>query len=109
MNHGDNVIQNTAQMIGSKGVDYLTTGTLTYAYDLNNRGWYGFTVNEAAVVTAATFRDKDGTAISFSPNWYNVTLAAGAWIPAGKSSYAGKFVWITSITLSSGSILLYRD
>lgn len=109
MSHGDNVIQNTAQMLGTKGCDYLTTGSLTFVNDVNNKGWYGFQVNETAVVSAVTFKDKDGTTVSFTPTWLSKSLSAGAWIPAGKSSYAGRFVWMTAVTVDSGSILLYRD
>ena len=110
MLHGENVIQNTAEAIGSKGVDYATTGTTLFAYSDNHPGWYGFVINEDAVIDTAIFRDKGGDTTTISQSWFDVTLKSGMWIPSGNSSQAGgEDVWITSITVTSGSILLYRS
>jgi hypothetical protein len=109
MTHGDNVIKNTAQALGTVGVDYATTGTTVFAYSVNHPGWYGFVVNADAVIDTATFKDKDGNTTTVSQSWFDVTLSQGMWIPSGNSSQAGgEDVWITSITVTSGSILLYR-
>ena len=103
---------NTARAVGSSGVDYLTTGTLTYVTQWpsnKSTGWYSFVVAEAATVTAVTFKSISG--ITLTPEetvtWLNVELAAGSYIPAGYIT--GEDAYISAITLSGGVINLYLD
>jgi len=101
---------NTARAVGSSGADYLATGTLTYAteWPLNtSKGWYAFVVVTAATLSAVSFVDSTGTALTKTPTWKSVSLPAGTYIPAG--FIAGKDAYISAITLSGGAIILYLD
>jgi hypothetical protein len=98
-----NESHNTAFLRGGDGVDYCGAATLSSGF---NR-WNSLVVNEAAVISAATFKDKEGAAVSFTPTWLNVTLSAGAFIPFGLVNEAE--IFCTSITVTSGSVLLYKD
>jgi len=101
---------NTARAVGSSGVDYITTGTLTYAteWPLNtSKGWYAFVVAEEATVSAVTFVDSDGDTLTKTPTWKSVALPVGSFIPAGFIN--GKDAYISAITISAGKILLYLD
>ena len=96
------------KLIGSKGADYATVGVAAFTDYMNSPGWYGFTVNTDATITAATFKNISGAAVTITPSWLNVVLSQGTWIPAGISlSSNGDEVWITSITIGAGSIILY--
>ena len=67
-------------------------------------------VNEAATVTGVTLVDKDGTTISKKTmTWLNHELAAGMYVSAGAFPGTTSDLYISSITLSGGSILLYLD
>ncbi len=101
-----------ARATGNSGCDYLTTGTLTYATQWptnTSKGWYAFVVLAAATVTAVTLKDRGGNTLtpSQTTTWLNVELAAGAYIPAG--FVGGEDAYVSAITLSGGSIILYLD
>lgn len=100
-----------ARATGATGFDYCGAETLAYtasaAKSSDSEGWYAFVVNEDAVVSAVVFKDRDGATLTVTPTWLNHTLAAGAYCPAGFIS--GEDAYISSITVDSGSILLYAD
>ncbi len=96
---------NTAKAVGGNGVDYLATGS-DY-YDGGGMGWYGFVVNEDAVVGAVEIYDNQGSAVSLTPSWIGKTLAAGMFIPFGV--HLTNDIYAKGIAVTSGSILLYRD
>ena len=60
----------------------------------------GFVVNEEATVTDVL--DKDGESLLSDIGLSGVTLAAGTYIPVADGN------WITSITLTSGSVVAYN-
>lgn len=100
-----------ARAIGMQGCDYLGTGTLAYTSSVfaggESQGWYGFWVGTAATVTAVTLKDRSGNTLTATPTWLNVSLPAGAFIPAGVKD--AKDAYISSITTSGGAIILYCD
>jgi len=59
-----------------------------------------FVVNEDAVVSAIL--DKDGESLLSDIGLSGVTLYAGTYIPVADGN------WITSITLTSGSVVAYN-
>ena len=65
----------------------------------NTGAFRGFVVNSDAVVSAIL--DKDGASLMTSLGLTGVTLKSGAFISVGAADY------ISSITLSSGSIIAY--
>ena len=95
---------NTAHMRGGNGCDYATTGTVTAGTGIK---WYGFVVNEDAVIASATFVDSDGGALTYSPTWATKTLAAGTFIPFGVINSEDCFA--SAIVVTSGSVILYRN
>lgn len=99
-----------ARATGNSGCDYLAIGTLAYATAWpgnTSTGWYAFVVGAAATVTAVTFKSRAGTTLTKTPTWLNVSLPAGSYVPAG--FIAGEDAYISAITTSAGSILLYLD
>lgn len=100
----------TAKLAGNNGVQLITgtdATTPTARVSQKNR-WYSFVINAEAVISAVTLVKSDGTVISgYTPSWIGETLAAGMYIPLGV--YDGDWVYATSITLTSGSILAYFD
>jgi hypothetical protein len=102
----------TARATGNSGVDYLTTGTLTYATQWptnDSKGWYAFVVGEEATVTSVTLVDRGGNTLTpeQTTTWLNVALPVGMYVPSG--FVTGKDAYISAITLSSGTIALYLD
>jgi len=101
-----------ARAVGMQGCDYLT-GAATLAYTASvfaspeSQGWYAFWVGTAATVTAVTFKTRSGATVAATPKWLNTAIPANAWIPAGFKG--ADDVYISSITLSSGAIVLYCD
>jgi len=66
-------------------------------------------VNADAVISAVTITDKNGDSYTEkTQTWLNETLGKGAFIPVGFDK-AGSELYIDSITVDSGSILLYCD
>jgi hypothetical protein len=61
----------------------------------------GFVVNSDAVVSACV--DRNGTSLMTSIGLTGVTLKQGIFIPVADDN------WISSITLTSGSIVLYNE
>jgi len=100
----DNTISLGQILVGSFP-DYCGVETLTYPYNINQKGWTGFVVHTPCKVTAITYRNKTNVEVTISPTWLNQNLVAGLWIPAGVLN--GHEYWITSITLSQGSVILY--
>lgn len=100
-----------ARAVGNNGCDYCGAETLAYtesaAASPDSEGWYGFVVNEAATVTAVVMKDSDGNTLTVTPTWLEHSLSSGVFIPAGFVS--GEDAYISSITLSGGSIILYAD
>ena len=66
--------------------------------------FFGFTINADAVVSAMTITKKDGTTTDGVTvmNISGATLKQGIFFPVEHSTY------ISSITLTSGSIILYN-
>ena len=66
----------------------------------NTGAFRGFVVNEDAVVSAVL--DKDGSSLMTALGLSGVTLKSGAFISVANGDY------ISSITLTSGSIIAYN-
>jgi hypothetical protein len=98
-------MENSKFAVGGNGVDYATTGTVTPTND--KKRWVGLVVNTDAVIDTALFKDHNGTSVTYAPNWFDVTLSQGAFIAFGFVN--GVEVYCTSITVTSGSVLLYKD
>jgi len=96
---------NTAKAVGGNGVNYVATGSDYFTG--GGMGWYGFVVNEDAVVGAVVLNDNQGNTVSLTPSWIGKTLAAGMWIPFGV--HLTNDIYATGVGVTSGSILLYRD
>lgn len=101
----NNTIFNEHQ-VGYSGCDYATTGTVTPSA-LGSGRWFGFVVNETAVIASMTLKNAAGTTVSFSPTWLTKSLAAGQYVSFGV--YRGEKLYCTSIVVTSGSVLLYID
>lgn len=103
-----NAAYNTAFMRGSDGVDYLAAGTLA-----TNKRWNAIVINEDAVITSGVFVRQDKvTVITYSPTWLGVTIAAGNLLPMPFMEVEAGLeeqVYCKSLTVASGSVLLYID
>ena len=101
-----------ARAQGSEGCDYHTTSSDALAFatvhsDSDSTGWYGFWVAEAATLSAVTFKDRGGNALTLTPTWKSVSLPAGSWITAGRITQEDAY--IATVTVSAGVIILYID
>ena len=108
----NSIEENTGKAQGNNGFDYCGVETIVFA-TLNpllaakgNKGWYGFVVNEAATITAVTLVNSAGTTEARKTmSWLNHSLGVGMYCPAG--IVEDDELFISSITVSAGSILTY--
>jgi len=110
----NSIEENTGRAQGNDGFDFCGVETVVFA-TLNPllaatgvKGWFGFVVNEAATITAVTLVNSAGvTEARKVMSWLNHELAAGTYGSAGRVE--NDMLFISSITLSAGSILPYND
>lgn len=103
-----NADYNTALMSGGDGPNYAGVGTKT-----TEKRWNVFVVNEDAVITTAVFVRQDKVTVApYTADWFGVTLTAGMYINCPVlevSAGVEERVYLKSITVASGSIILYMD
>ncbi len=110
----NSIEENTGKAQGNNGFDYCGVETVVFA-SLNpllvakgSKGWNSFVVNETATITAVTLVNSAGEEVTSKVmSWLNHALAVGIFGPAG--SDGDDLLYISEITGSVGSLLLYND
>ena len=110
----NSIEENTGRAQGNNGFDYCGVETVIFA-TLNpllaakgSKGWHSSVVNGAATITAVTLVNSAGVTVATKVmSWLNHELALGIFGPSG--SDGDDMLYISSITLSAGSLALYND
>lgn len=110
----NSIEENTGKAQGNNGFDYCGVETVVFA-TLNpllaakgSKGWNSFVVNGAATITEAILVNSAGDTVATKVmTWLNHELAVGIFGAPG--SDGDDMLYISSITVSGGSLVLYND